>query len=101
VQGGGARAVDSSGAIVWNYVFSDLRDTALYLPRDAQLLPNGNVLVSDYGKNRVLEIDPTTNTIVWEWLSSNSSPASAVPALPEMPVRTYVPLAASSYGSGW
>lgn len=82
------------------HVFSDLRDAALNLPRDAQLLPNGNVLVSDYGKDRVVEIDPTTNVIVWQWASASSSPLSAAPALPEMPVRIYVPLAASR-DSGW
>lgn len=101
LQGGGARAVDYNGTLIWNYAFGDLRDAALSLPRDAQLLSNGNVLVADYGKDRVLEIDPTTNTIVWEWVSTNSAPVSAVPALPSMNLRTYLPLASSLYEGAW
>lgn len=40
-------------------------------PHDATLLPNGNVLAFDNGLgrnwSRVIEVDPRTNEIVWEW----------------------------------
>lgn len=50
---------------------------------------------------RGVEIDPTTNLIVWQWISSGSSLAGAAPGLPLMNARTFVPLAASSYSGGW
>ncbi|HLB12778.1 MAG TPA: PQQ-binding-like beta-propeller repeat protein, partial [Dehalococcoidia bacterium] len=101
VTGGGARIASPTGELAWNYAFGDAGAPALNLPRDAQSMPDGNVLVADYGKNRVVEIDPTTNTIVWQWDSANSSPYSAVRALPLMTIRTHVPLATTRYEGAW
>lgn len=40
-------------------------------PHDAQLLPSGNILLFDNGMargwSRAVELDPRTNTIVWQW----------------------------------
>jgi hypothetical protein len=54
--------------IIWDY--TPTGDDYLGWPRDADVLPNGNILVSDTyksktGKNMVYEIDPATKEIVW------------------------------------
>jgi hypothetical protein len=52
--------------VVWAWGEHDLDG-----PHDAQLMPDGNVLLFDNGLargySRALEIDPRTNEIVWEW----------------------------------
>ena len=63
-----------SGDIVWQ-----LGDTVLAQQHDPNLLPNGNVLIYDNGSHRkhtgqpfsrVIEVDPSTNEIVWQYQDS-------------------------------
>jgi len=53
--------------IIWQY--APTGDDSLSWPRDADILPNGHMLISDSarmgGKNRVLEIDIETKEVVW------------------------------------
>jgi hypothetical protein len=56
--------------IIWSYSPAQTSDEALGLPRDADLLPNGNILICDSkwmgsGKNRIWEINTTTKEPVW------------------------------------
>ena len=56
--------------VIWSYSPSQTSDEALGLPRDADLLPNGNMLICDSkwmgsGKNRIWEINTTTKEPVW------------------------------------
>ena len=53
-----------------------LGDEVLGQQHDANMLPNGNILIFDNGPirrfmgssfSRVIEVDPSTNTIVWEY----------------------------------
>ena len=50
----GAREVDPSGKIVWEYKTADPSKTEIH---SAQPLPNGNVLVGESGLSRLLEIN--------------------------------------------
>jgi len=85
--GGGIQRIDWNGTIIWDYLFSD----SLYQHHhDIEILPNGNVLIlvwerkSDieaYSVGRqtiesvlnemwvpaILELEPETGYIVWEW----------------------------------
>ncbi len=63
-----------TGRIVWQ-----LGDSVLAQQHDPSLLPNGNVLVYDNGSHRkntglpfsrVIEVDPTSNEIVWQYQDS-------------------------------
>jgi DNA-binding beta-propeller fold protein YncE len=68
--------LDSHGRVVWRI---HLRDIAY--PSDAQLLPNGNVLVVDYSNpGRVEEIAPT-GRIVWRYLVRSGPGLLAHPSL--------------------
>ncbi|TFG22030.1 MAG: DUF1349 domain-containing protein [Promethearchaeota archaeon] len=53
--------------IIWEY--SPTGEEYLGWPRDADLLPNGNMLISDSasngGKNRIWEINATTKEVLW------------------------------------
>lgn len=54
--------------IIWDY--TPTGDDYFGWPRDADLLPNGNILICDsdwegFGKNRIYEINATTKEIVW------------------------------------
>ncbi|MHA1750811.1 MAG: hypothetical protein ACTSWR_08445 [Candidatus Helarchaeota archaeon] len=40
---------------------------------DADLLPNGDVLIADTGGDKIIEINITTNKVVWEWDAKNNS----------------------------
>jgi hypothetical protein len=60
-----------SGEMVWR-----LGDDVLAQQHDANLLPNGHILIFDNGASRrfmgqgfsrVIEVDPSTNAIVWEY----------------------------------
>jgi len=88
VCGGGIEIIDWDGDQVWSY---DLSDSTYHLHHDIESLPNGNILaiawekipesealsaegynsyVSSYGEvwsEAILEIDPDTDSIVWEW----------------------------------
>jgi len=50
--------IDSSGKMEWEYKIDDLHDL--------QLLPSGNVLFQT-SMTHLLEVDPKTNSIVWEY----------------------------------
>ena len=60
-----------TGEMVWR-----LGDEVLAQQHDANMLPNGNVLIFDNGASRrflrqgfsrVIEVDPSTNALVWEY----------------------------------
>jgi len=64
-----------TGDMVWR-----LGDEVLAQQHDANLLPNGNILIFDNGPirrylgssfSRVIEVDPTSNSIVWEYQDAN------------------------------
>tara|TARA_R110002050_G_scaffold18755_7_gene54447 strand:+ start:6716 stop:8011 length:1296 start_codon:yes stop_codon:yes gene_type:complete len=82
-QGGIIQIINKDGDILWNFEHS----TADYITHhDVELLPNGNVLTMVWEKmplqdavdsgskvaidlypEAIIEIDPNTNEIVWEW----------------------------------
>lgn len=82
-QGGKLQFVDKDGNIEWNFDYSsELAETH----HDAELLPNGNVIALVWEKKSVeeaiaagsnldypiypeaiIEVDPSTDEIVWEW----------------------------------
>ncbi len=70
---GGSRLVEIdpvSRKMVWTYEGKD--DQAFYAPSrgEQQLLPNGNILISDPYGGRVVEIAPAhANNTVWEWVN--------------------------------
>ncbi|WP_430409923.1 aryl-sulfate sulfotransferase [Kordia sp.] len=83
--GGIARIMDFEGNIEWEY---SLSTTNFVMHHDVEMLPNGNVLIlvweriteatattqgstntGDIYPEKLIEINPTTNTIVWEWRS--------------------------------
>ncbi|MFP6661188.1 MAG: arylsulfotransferase family protein [Myxococcota bacterium] len=63
----------ASGEVVWSY-----GQKILSGQHDAQQLPNGNLLVFDNGlsreSSRVLEIDPVTEAIVWQYPPPGGDP---------------------------
>ena len=82
-SGGKIQIIDKEGNALWDFTYSN-SDHRLH--HDVELLPNGNVLGiawekmpqeealengsgynSDLYPESILEIDPTTDDIVWEW----------------------------------
>jgi hypothetical protein len=82
-QGGKLQFIAADGTIEWNFNYSS---EAAETHHDAELLPNGNVLAmvwerrtqevaANAGSNSqvdifpeaIIEVDPNTNEIVWEW----------------------------------
>ncbi|MFX1344271.1 MAG: aryl-sulfate sulfotransferase [Promethearchaeota archaeon] len=61
--------------IIWEY--APTGDEALSWPRDADLLPNGHMLISDSarmgGNNRIWEIDRETKEVLWYFDTSNAN----------------------------
>ncbi|MFW9879014.1 MAG: PQQ-binding-like beta-propeller repeat protein, partial [Candidatus Thorarchaeota archaeon] len=61
--------------IIWEY--APTGDEALSWPRDADILPNGNMLIGDSarggGNNRIWEIDIDTKEVVWYFDTSNAN----------------------------
>ena len=57
--------VDPSGKIEWEYKIGGLHDL--------QLLPNGNVLFHGGGINKIVEVDPKANKVVWEYDASKAN----------------------------
>ena len=59
-----------AGEVVWAWGADELEG-----PHDAQILPNGHVLIFDNGLkrkwSRVIEVDPATNEIVWSYTAPN------------------------------
>jgi hypothetical protein len=56
--------VDGSGAITWQYGPAELN-----APVAARLLPGGNVLITDQGNNRIVEVTPA-KTVAWQYPSA-------------------------------
>jgi hypothetical protein len=58
-----------SQEILW--VFEGSREAPFYTSAqgDHQILPNGNVLIVETEGGRIFEVDPTDNSIVWEWFN--------------------------------
>lgn len=82
-QGGIIQIIDKNGQALWNFEYSNTEHRSHH---DVELLPNGNVLAiawekmtqeeatangsklgSDIYPESIIEINPTTDTIVWEW----------------------------------
>ncbi|GIW21256.1 MAG: hypothetical protein KatS3mg068_0263 [Candidatus Sericytochromatia bacterium] len=60
----------SKGKISWNY-------SNLLRPRSAIYIPNGNILISDMGNKRILEVDKK-NKIVWEYNQNMDKPSYSI-----------------------
>jgi outer membrane protein assembly factor BamB len=56
---------DRTGRTHWR--FAPTGADALHRPTLALQLPNGDFVVADEGGNRVVVVDPSTNTIVWQY----------------------------------
>ena len=86
-QGGIIQIIDKNGQALWNFEYSTTEHRSHH---DVELLPNGNVLAiawekmvkeeaiangsmlgTDIYPESIIEIDPITNTIVWEWHAKN------------------------------
>ncbi|MDO6470141.1 aryl-sulfate sulfotransferase [Maribacter sp. 1_MG-2023] len=86
-QGGIIQIINKSGDALWNFEYSN---TEHRFHHDVELLPNGNILAiawekmtaeeaisngyqlnNDIYPESIIEINPTTNEIVWEWHSKN------------------------------
>jgi hypothetical protein len=62
--------VDQSGTIVWQYgqfEVTGFGPNQLNTPVQNTFLPNGNVLITDQGNQRIIEVRPTDNAIVWQY----------------------------------
>lgn len=58
--------VDKDGHVIWS--LSVLADgTSLKYPTDVVKLQNGHVLISEAGRDRIIEVDPATKNIVWSY----------------------------------
>ena len=83
--GGVIRILNNDGTIAWEYIYASENSIAHH---DVEMLPNGNVLfiawerinniqatlagvnaVGDIFPEALIELNPTTNQIVWEWHS--------------------------------
>jgi hypothetical protein len=62
--------VDQGGNIVWQYGqfgVTGFGPNQLNTPVQNTFLPNGNVLITDQGNERIIEVHPTDNSIVWQY----------------------------------
>src|SRR2546425_1360563 len=62
--------VDRGDNIVWQYGqfgVTGFGPNQLNTPVQNTYLPNGHVLITDQGNERIIEVDRSTNTIVWEY----------------------------------
>jgi outer membrane protein assembly factor BamB len=62
--------VDSNGKIVWQYGkfgVTGFGAGQLNTPVQNTYLPSGNVLITDQGNARIIEVRPLDNTIVWQY----------------------------------
>ena len=83
--GGSAKLIDSNGNTIWEFTVSDENFIAHH---DVEMLPNGNVLMmvweritnqtavqngvdfnTDIFAEKIIEVNPSNNQIVWEWRS--------------------------------
>jgi len=72
--------LDKNGTVVWQYGTFGVTGNGynqLNTPVQATWLPNGHVLITDQGNNRVIEVRRSDRAIVWEY-DRLSSPSSAV-----------------------
>ncbi|QHI38477.1 hypothetical protein IMCC3317_38700 [Kordia antarctica] len=84
-HGGKVKILNSDGSVDWEYFLSS---DDFVLHHDVEMLPNGNVLLLVWERisetiqephgsinsgniytEKIMEINPTTNSIVWEWRS--------------------------------
>lgn len=82
-SGGGIEILDSSSLVIWQY---EVNSDSTLAHHDVEVLPNGNILIlaiefipaqeavafgslvtADRYSEMILELDPTTDQIVWEW----------------------------------
>jgi hypothetical protein len=62
--------VDQGGNIVWQYGqfgVTGFGPNQLNTPVQNTYLPNGNVLITDQGNERIIEVQRTDNSIVWQY----------------------------------
>ncbi|TSC73149.1 MAG: hypothetical protein G01um101438_172 [Parcubacteria group bacterium Gr01-1014_38] len=58
--------INHRGEILWT--LHELADgSRLQYPADAAKLGNGNVLIAEAGRNRIIEVNPRTREIVWQY----------------------------------
>ena len=57
---------ETNGKVLWRYDFTS-GDGELDRPSLAEVLPDGDVLVCDSGNDRIVVIDPQTDTIIWQY----------------------------------
>ena len=84
-KGGKLQFIAPDGTVEWNFLYSSVEGETHH---DAELLPNGNIIAMVWGKRTtedalqngfmlandvvvesIIEVDPTTDEIVWEWHS--------------------------------
>ncbi len=71
------------GQVTWSYDATS-GDGALKKPSLAERLPNGLIMVNDDYRNRVVVIDPTTNSIVWQYgITDVSGTAPGLLSIPD------------------
>ena len=62
--------VDQAGNIVWQYGqfgVTGFAPNQLNTPVQNTFLPNGNVLITDQGNERIIEVQRSENSIVWQY----------------------------------
>ena len=83
--GGTAKVIDSDANTIWEYTVSDENFNAHH---DVEMLPNGNILMMiweritlnellengvdfdrDIFTEKIIELNPNTNEVIWEWRS--------------------------------
>ena len=71
------------GAIKWSYD-ATIGDAMLKKPSLAERLPNGLLMVNDDYRDRVVVIDPTINSIVWQYgLTDTSGTSPGLISIPD------------------
>lgn len=69
--------VNKDGQVLWTlHTLAD--GSTLNYPTDAIKIENGNVLISEGGKRRIIEVNPTTKEIVWKFAGAGLPTAIAV-----------------------
>ena len=69
--GGQSRIVEfdpANGAVVWQYTGDEDHVLESWIRSTQQLLPNGNILITESNKGRLLEVTPG-GTIAWEYIN--------------------------------
>jgi len=62
---GAIETFDQTGRLLWRYAPTGA--AALNHPSIAKALPNGDIIATDDHSDRVIVVDPHTNTIVWQY----------------------------------